>query len=508
MLHFIANLKPYTLDLRPRGRWFSGYLLSTDYYSPLRGLVSRVLEWRRLLVADNGNVDRIGALISEFQAEAATLDTARRAEEATLRRYARPGELSAALTGRFAELAARVSARCRDLTSVEHVRDVLRIQTAMTPTYSIGMEDFSISVLTGCGIEPEYSRLPLEYYEDKASRALDFALRTRAGEFGPCPSPVFAGMHAMDLDTAQAVGRAAGGAGADGIAAGLGAALDDRSYVDFRVAGGLVRELGAAVPRPYMRTAEIVAGLQLGFTGVTGRRPRMHVLGVGAPIMIVLLGALTRRRTFFAIDSTAPIKDAWSSKTISLYVDRPAPLKLKAHVIAQRWLEGSPGWSCRCTGCARFLSMHPFDLRRARAWWISEGRRNVEWKDLWAPGPLAEALPLLGMPAEPSTRRAAGMARVEHNHRAVLRLQSAIRGIGTGIGFARTRAGQRSADAALMEHVAGCVDAYERSAGDPSWARATREAWGIVKTAAQDLASAEDGGEWSDRRPGKWFTRL
>jgi hypothetical protein len=92
--------------------------------------------------------------------------------------------------------------------------------------------------------------------------------------------------------------------------------------------------------------AEIVAGLHEGFVDASGRRPRFHALGLGTPILVVLLAALGDGVTYTATDSTAPIVDGWSAPTISLYVDDPAPLKYKAHRIAQHWLAEDKPWRC------------------------------------------------------------------------------------------------------------------------------------------------------------------
>lgn len=479
MFHFVANLKPYTFDPCEGMRRFDSYLLSVDYLAEHESLATRAVTARRLLVADNGNFDHIGELIAAHRDLAVPLDEARRAEERKLGRYARPGELSATLTERYRALAGSIAATCK-APGVKATRETLARQVRMRPSYLIGMEEFPIPVLTALGAEREYLCLPPSWYARWADKAVQHAVKARAGAYGPCPVPVFAGLHAMDYDTARAAGRAAGDAGLDGIATGLGAALEDRSFTDFRIEDGAVVPLAGAVPRPYLRVIEIAAGLSMGFAERTGRRPRLHALGVGTPILLPLLALLGDAGTHTATDSTAPIQDAWTSSTIAVYVDDPAPLKLRAHVIAQRWLEGRAVWTCACPPCRSFGALYPPRIGKARAWWKAQGRRALVAGDMRADSALSELLPWLSSPADASVRRAAGLSRTGHNHWVLQRIESAAR--------------RRASPVRLRAWVANVVAAYEQSPADAAWKRAVREAWQLADATSRKLEGALAGG--------------
>ena len=99
MFHFVANLKPYTIDPQSRRSHFASYLLSVDYASGLRALIERVHKEQRILAADNGNFDRIGTLLTKLAPSATPLAEARKHEEESIGHYARPGELSKTPTG-------------------------------------------------------------------------------------------------------------------------------------------------------------------------------------------------------------------------------------------------------------------------------------------------------------------------------------------------------------------------------------------------------------------------
>jgi hypothetical protein len=351
----------------------------------------------------------------------------------------------------------------------------------MRPSYLIGLEDFRIPLLVGLGVEREYAGLSVGWYLQGARRALTYARATGRGDYGTCTVPVFAGVHAPDLDVARAIGRLAGADDVDGIATGFGAALNDRTFADHRLVGGEIVPFEGPTPRPYVRVLEVAAGLHLGFADVTGRLPRFHALGVGTPILLPLLAVLGGPGTYTATDSTSPIKDGYSSATIALYVSTPAPLKLKAYLVAQRWMEGARGWDCKCPHCTAFLRDHPFRLGKARSWWRAEGRRSLQPADLWRPSPLADYLPLLGMPRDPNLRRRAGLSRVAHNHWVLRSIERGLQRHG------RTRK-------ELREHVEGIVDRYVLANSAPAWKRATLVAWDIARSAARDLRGSRPGG--------------
>jgi hypothetical protein len=441
--------------------------------------VRLILREGRQLAADNGNVDLIRSLIQQMEAQAADLDAARKREEQSLRRYARPGDLSPELTNHFQKFAYDVFDRSGAVIDEAHVRATVRAQEALKPTYLIGMEDFTIVTLTGLNVEPEYSNLPLSWYARSTCRAIEYAVKTCKGHYGPCNSLVFAGLHAIDYDTALQAGTLAGDANVDGIATGLVGVLKDRNYVDFRIQDGQLIQLGENLPRPYLRLLDIAAGLHVGFANTTGKRPRFHALGAGSPILIPLLALLGDAKSFTAVDSTAPIKDAYSSRTISLYVDEPAPRKLKAHRIAEYWLSEGVGWSCTCPYCRRFNTAYPPDILLARDWWQSEGKRRLRSGDMRDDSPLSNWFPLLSSPSDSHIRREAGLARIGHNHWVLRRLEQHARRHATDP--------QR-----LRDWVAQIMDAYLASPGsNAAWKASAKAAWQVADATSVQLVGAK-----------------
>lgn len=471
---FVANLKPYTFHRGSGIRRFDAYLLSADFSGGLRELAEKVVLDDAKLCADNGNVDAIRALIRTFEPQALELDARRKDEEDGLGLYARPGQLSPFLTREYRQLARAVRSAAKQRTTQEYVSHAVRTQQTMNPSYAIGMEDFTIATMTGLSLEPEYADLGPEFYADLNARAVNFAVRTQDGEFGPPPSRVFAGVHALDFDQAVEAGRLVGEAGLTGIATGLVGALRDRNSVDFRVRGGDVLDLGETTARPYMRVLEVATGLHVGFHAATRRWPDFHSLGAGTPILFPLLGLLSSPDVYTATDSTAPIVDGWSGVTITLYVDDPAPLKLRPAKIAQSWLEGGRGWDCECAYCRRFNEVHPPNLAGASRWWHAEGKPSITKYDLGRTGDLVQHLPLLGHHHDLEIRTAAGLARVGHNHTILQRLERIVR---------------ESVASGELSRLDAMLDAYLSFPGLSRWKASARHA----RTIAYEGRNALDG---------------
>jgi hypothetical protein len=154
MFHFVANLKPYTIDPQAKRSHFASYLLSVEYALALRALVQRVHEEHRILAADNGNFDRIGTLLNKLTASAVPLAQARRREEAALGRYARPGELSKSLRKLYASFAKEIADHAAAARREDQVQKVVSAQLALSPSYLIGMEDFTIHTCRSIYIAP------------------------------------------------------------------------------------------------------------------------------------------------------------------------------------------------------------------------------------------------------------------------------------------------------------------------------------------------------------------
>ncbi len=472
MFRFVANLKPYTLH-RGRGiRRFDYYLISTDYSQTHRRLVKEVHRYGRGLAADNGNFDLIGALIKQFAPQAAAVRDKRHQEEKRLGDKLRPDTISAELRREYRELAEQVRAVAQSHNQVSRIASIHAQQEALAPSYRIGAEDLTMAALSGLRMEPAYlgwngsdtarfSQFPIEFTE-----------RSQRGEFGATTGKIYTGLHGMDYDTSFMAGRMAAEANCAAISTGLGAALSDNGYTNYWVKEGQVHPFPRNLPRAYVSFAQLIAGFFDGYRSVHQTVPDFHALGLGTPILLVLLGAMARPGVNIHADSTAPIKDAEVSRTICLYVDQPAPLKLKAHRIAEYWLKYDYGWYPESAKSRQFNERYPPQLDKARRWWRDEGERKLQNRDLAMGTPLSNYLPLLGRPSDPEIRWQAAHARIHHNHWTLACIEKSI----------NKHLDDRDG---LREYIEQTVNRYlDTPHADPRWQAAVAEAWSIIKQAS------------------------
>ena len=122
-----------------------------------------------------------------------------------------------------------------------------------------------------------------------------------------------------------------------------------------------------------------------------------------------------RETSELSFDATSPIKDATTGGT--LYVDRPALLKVRTRKVAHR-LARDPAhvWDCPCPFCLDFCARHPFDYAVGHGWFSRTGAGRVVADDLRAGGALFDAYPLLSEPGGGLLRREINFARIGHNH--------------------------------------------------------------------------------------------
>jgi len=100
--------------------------------------------------------------------------------------------------------------------------------------------------------------------------------------------------------------------------------------------------------------------------------------------------------------------------------------------------------------------------------------------DLRGENSLVEFLPLLGSHPDTEIRKAAGMARIGHNHWVMQRLEREIRRHST------------STDR-LRAWVASVVEQYVDSSANEAWRQAVRVAWEVADAAAKTLANVSPG---------------
>ncbi len=321
--------------------------------------------------------------------------------------------------GRLANSAALTTSPDRRNTAVRTIRAAaksvdpiaqLPVQLSVNPNAIIGIEDITLAA---------WLRSDVDETQLRGLRAEIRRRNTRVAERGVAlqqrlaPVQVLTVASAHDYDTARDAGVAMADAGVRAAAIGFGAFMADDGWASTAKVSGRVRRLGRLLPSRYLRTALVARGFFDGWT-TTGQPPpdRFHFLGLGAPIMLPLAALAASACPQVSFDATSPIRDATEA---TLYVSRPASLKVRTWKVAEAMArpQGTK-WSCPCSFCRTFTSLHPFDpiaLRQLRA----AGGPNLSAADLKAGGRLADITPLFRIGGG-AVGRSAEAARIGHNH--------------------------------------------------------------------------------------------
>ncbi|MCB1563619.1 MAG: hypothetical protein KDJ75_08610 [Alphaproteobacteria bacterium] len=467
--HFIFNLNDHTYESREQGLSDpEGYLLSVHRYTPKFTALALSLNnsYDEIVMADNGYYARIRDLTKSYTKESAALLKRVSAFEKKLGRKARYKELPAELMRDYTALAKRIRSSVYEIEKTHEFsfEDILREQSLIKPDRIVCPEDILLATLVGLNIEPEYLDLPRSFYRyrnERSGRFFQKAQTTYPGTY-PGEKQILAVASAVDYNSAYDAGRELAKAGAQYLAMGTGAYMVDNHFTDHYRINRKTTILERSVPRRYLRTVLTAKGLVDGYYAQAGTYPALiHFLGLGTPIMMVMVAWIGRHAGEITFDATSPIKDAVEG---TLYVTEPSYLKFKTDKLASYYMQNpEQRWACGCTYCKTYGKMHVMDYDRAAQWFAKHPDRgaDLEREDLRA-GELAEALPLFSMPRGGQQARDINDWRMGHNHMMLMHIMDDLRSTDN--------------DETLKALITEKLETYAKDAL-PHYAYAIKEAW-------------------------------
>lgn len=318
---FISNLSDYTAnDDYPSTYKRDGYLLSEHYMNAKTiDLASKVKKRRNLLISDNGNYSRMKAVAKQFDGQGLLLLQQAKMEQE------RHGKLSNETILARQKLILEIGAACQQKVGAIDYQNVLQKQLQIKPDYLIGMEDLTIPVLMLCNLmHPVFSPQASDviHYQQET---LNYFQKQQNGDYGSKAAldevSNFLVLHAYDYDSAYQAGQNAQSISKGGLAISYGGPMHSRRWIQALKIGGTTVALDEKLPESYLAAQAITQG------AINGHPTDIpfHILGVGTPILIALIGYQLRHSKAVSIDSTAPFKDAFIGK---LYGRKNAYLKM------------------------------------------------------------------------------------------------------------------------------------------------------------------------------------
>jgi len=416
---FIYNLRTETFNTRIlRFADPAGYLLSVHRFTPqmIEFCLKLGREHNELIFADSGLFEKIRLTVEHFPAIADQLRSEVNSLENSLDHSARPNEITSNIKSKYRDFVKQISSHISDIEKQIDPKEILRQQQRIKPKRFICREDILLASLIGLSVEPEYLSMPKRFYSRRNSRAATFYKNTEKERFGSFKGAPYAVASAVDYNSAYDAGKVMARAEVSHLAIGVGAYMLDDNSVDYFVKDKKIHNLNRKVPRRYLRTTLVIRGLIDGYKDTAGQAPTgLHLLGLGAPIMILLVSIITSEVRRVSFDATSPIKDAVVG---TIYFNKPADKKVRARVLSKIFCEEpSNTWWCRCKYCKHYLPKYPFDTQKAANWYDASGRpEEITAGDLRGNTALARALPLFGEPIGNQIRKDINDWRIGHNH--------------------------------------------------------------------------------------------
>ena len=467
---FIYNLRLETFNTRiQKFADPAGYLLSVHRFTPqmIEFCLKLGRDHNELIFADSGLFEKIRLTVEHFNPLAEQLLAKIISKENRLGHTLRPNEVTTEIRSEYQHFARRILSHIVNIEEQIDSKEILKQQQRINPSRFICREDILLASLIGLGVEPEYVSMPKRFYSERNSRSAIFYKNTKELKFGSFHGIPYAVASAVDYDSAFEAGKKMARVKATHVAIGVGAYMLDDNSVDYFKRKRKIETLNKRIPRRYLRTTLVVKGLIDGYKEVANKHPLgLHLLGLGAPILILLISLITSKIRTVSFDATSPIKDAVVG---TIYFNRPADKKVRARVLAKIFCQDpTKKWWCKCKYCKHYLMKYPFNTRKAADWYNSSGRpKEIMATDLRGETDLSLALPLFGEPIGGQKRKDINDWRIGHNHMILETLFKELN--------------KKSSTRELLPHVKDRVQKYGGSTS-PSYAEAAKIGLSIALT--------------------------
>jgi len=356
---FVSNLGPVTLDLAiPETLIRDGYLLSEHYTTRETLQLAAIARARRnLLISDNGNWTRMNALGRQFSTRGNALLARARSEVGA-------GDVTQATLTERATLMAEVATACAVSLAELDAVEVIETQLKMRPDYMIGLEDFTVPVMMMAGLMDRVFEPDPQEIAPYQALTREMFTRQMDGQFGFAQelseTALFLVIHAFDYASARDGASAARGILKDGISISYGAPMASRRWIREIKMGDVVEDLGENLPESYLAAHALTLGVVNGHADDVP----IHVLGVGTPILIMMIGFLLKGSRAVSIDSSAPMLDAFDGR---IYGTRSAFLKMRMYRLAAYCLIDDMPYESDTPFFSAFEARHPSNWAGLRA---------------------------------------------------------------------------------------------------------------------------------------------
>jgi hypothetical protein len=365
---FVSNIKdPLAGTMNPFPKKMGAFLLSETYSTnQTLTLTANARKVGCLIVSDNGNFSRMKAIAAEFIIKGQTILDKARKDILEKKKVSK-----ATLLQREKLVTKIIDHVAREQQGID-VANIIERQLKCAPDYIIGMEDLTVPVLHLCSmLHPLFDPGPkvVKPFQQNTQRIFQ---AQKIGAFGSQNDLKkvlkFLVFHAFDYASARQASKLNKKIRPEGIAISFGAALASRSYIQSLKIGIKTYKFDETLPESYLLSISII----LGAISNQSQTVPVHILGIGTPILLILLAVLLRKSKAVSIDSTATFKDADDG---NIYGSRDAYMKLDMYKVAAYSLINNDPYHSSSPWFNWFDAQYPSD------WSALKSKLNVKTGD-------------------------------------------------------------------------------------------------------------------------------
>lgn len=349
---FISNLSEVTANkLYDLTFKRDGYLLS-EYYTNAKSidLAKYVKKRRNLLISDNGNFSRMKKIAKKFEKKGnAILNKA-------INEVDDYGKIDDSTLNERSDLIKSIYDTCSSVSKTIDSNKIIEKQLLINPDYIIGLEDYNITVIMMCGLlHPVFKP---EHFEIKKHQLASVNLFNKQvkGDYGYNEQLKevnnYLVLHSYDYKSAYQAAEVAKKSSADGYAISFGGPMKSRRWITSLNIGEETLQFQEKLPEAYL----IAAAISKGTNDAMRNDLPLHILGVGTPILVALIGCLFNKSRAISIDSTAPFKDAYAGK---IYGSKHAFIKMDMNKVAAYQLRNNTPYTSITPFFKEFESQFP-----------------------------------------------------------------------------------------------------------------------------------------------------
>lgn len=308
VIYYLTNISDPILKVDKKYRKsIRSLLVSERYASAFKNSDNKSSDFDFFL-SDNGNFTRLTKIAKNYTVNAKEINDA--LDE--LEKDKKP--LPAALINKRKKLNAEVIESCKEEARKNDFTKITFNQLEMNPHAIIGAEDTTIPVLQITGAFDARLKNNIPDIFPYQNKTLSLYSKQYKGEFGGETTlkkiKKYLVIHAIDYNSMVKALKNIGELKHDGIAISLGGPLESNRYLKDIKIGNETIKFDNTHPERYILSIALLLALRKNIS----KKKRIHILGLGTPILILLAGYVFKDFKFVTIDSTATFQDVEADK--------------------------------------------------------------------------------------------------------------------------------------------------------------------------------------------------